>query len=330
MELRQLRYFVAIAEYGTFSKAAAKVHIAQSALSHQLAQLEEELGAALFLRSRRGATLTEAGALFHVHALSILRQVADAQASVSSMLSAPSGRVIFGLPHSVSHALALPIIAAVRLELPLVNLELTEELTGNLSQQLQAGALHLSILFDDGHLDEFLYECLVSERMSLIDQPSSAPGRIRTSVSFREALSQPLILPAQPHGVRPIIENAALKAGLPPPNVVADISSISILRNSLLAGLGQTILPVMPLKAELEEGLLRSVPIRSPALTRTVALCHARHIPLSTAAQAVSVVARRVMKELCQKKIWTDATFIGVKSGDAFSSDFKTRAHNAE
>lgn len=329
MELRQLRYFVAIAEHGTFSKAAAKVHIAQSALSHQLAQLEEELGASLFLRSRRGATLTEAGVLFHVHALSILRQVADAQASVSSLLKAPSGRVIFGLPHSVSHALALPIIAAVRQALPLVNLELTEELTGTLSQQLQAGALHLSVLFDDGHLDDFLYECLVSERMSLIDQPCGVPGRIKTSVSFREALSHPLILPAQPHGVRPIIENAALKAGLSPPNVVADISSISILRNSLLAGLGQTILPVMPLKAEIEGCLLRSLPIRSPALSRTVALCHARHIPLSTAAQAVSVVARRVMKELCLKKIWTDATFIGANSDD-FLVDFKTRARNAK
>ena len=310
MELRQLRYFLAIAEHGTFSKAASKVHVAQSALSHQLAQLEEELGATLFLRSRRGVTLTEAGALFHVHARSILRQVADAQASASSLLKAPSGRVIFGLPHSVSHALALPLIAAVRQELPMVNLELTEELTGNLTQQLQAGSLHLSILFDDGQLDDFLSELLVSERMSLIYQSSDKARRGKTSVSFREALGQPLILPAQPHGVRPIIEDAALKAGLQPPNVMADISSISILRNSLLAGMGQTILPVMPFKAEIESGLLSSLPIRAPAVTRRVALCRARHIPLSTAAQAVSEIAKRVMKELCEKKIWTDATFI--------------------
>ena len=314
MELRQLRYFVAIAEHGTFSKAAGKVHIAQSALSHQLAQLEDELGAPLFLRSRRGVTLTEAGALFHVHALSILRQVADAQASVASLMKAPSGRVIFGLPHSISHALALPLIAAVRQALPQVNLELTEELTGNLAQQLQSGALHLSILFDDGQLNEFLYEPLVSEQMSLVFLPTLGCLKTRagekTTVTFREALSRPLILPAQPHGVRPIIEAAALAAGLPPPNVTADISSISILRNSLLAGLGQTILPVMPLKAEIAAGLLASLPIRAPVLTRTVALCRARHIPLSTAADAVSTVAKQVMQTLCQKKIWTDATFI--------------------
>jgi LysR family nitrogen assimilation transcriptional regulator len=219
--------------------------------------------------------------------------------------------VIFGLPHSISHALALPLIAAVRQELPLVNLELTEELTGNLTQQLQAGSLHLSILFDDGQLGDFLYETLVSERMSLIFQPESPTAHNKASVTFREALSRPLILPAQPHGVRPIIEAAALKAGLPPPNVAADISSISILRNSLLAGMGQTILPVMPLKSELESGLLRSLPIRAPAITRTVALCRAQHIPLSTAAQAVSAVTKRVMRELCLNKVWMDATFIG-------------------
>lgn len=313
MELRQLRYFVAIAEHGTFSKAASKVYVAQSALSHQLAQLEDELGATLFLRSRRGVTLTEAGELFHVHALSILRQVADAQASVSSLLKNPSGRVIFGLPHSVSHALALPIITAVRQELPQVNLELTEELTGNLSQQLQSGALHLSILFDDGQLDDFLAERLVLERMSLIAQPSEKNKRLKTSITFKDALQRPLILPAQPHGVRPIIEDAAEQAGLQPPKVIADISSISILRNSLLAGMGQTILPVMPLKAEIDSGLLVSLPIRAPVITRTVALCQAQHIPLSTAAQAVREVARRVMKELCTSKQWADATYIGSK-----------------
>jgi hypothetical protein len=67
----------------------------------------------------------------------------------------------------------------------------------------------------------------------------------------------------------------------------------------------------MPLKAEIESGLLRSLPIRAPAITRTVALCQARHIPLSTAAQAVSAVAKRVMRKLCLDKDWIDATFVG-------------------
>ncbi|MBS3997552.1 MAG: hypothetical protein KGZ67_09475, partial [Hydrogenophaga sp.] len=82
--------------------------------------------------------------------------------------------------------------------------------------------------------------------------------------------------PAPPHGVRPIIETAAQRASLAPPQVVADSSSISILRTSLLAGME---LPLMPLKAEIDAGLLQATPVASPPLDRVLALCHSAHIP---------------------------------------------------
>ena len=312
MELRQLRYFLAIAEHGTFSKAAGKVYVAQSALSHQLAQLEDELGAQLFVRSRRGVELTEAGTVFHTYATSILRQVEDAASSVAGLTDSPAGKVVFGIPHSASHALALPLLKAVRQELPNVQLELTEELTGNLTRQLLAGSLHMAILFDDGTLDDFIAEPLVSEKMSLIYRPESKVDAPRkASISFRDALAKPLILPAQPHGVRPLIEQQAVQAGLLAPNVVADISSISILRTSLLAGLGCTILPVMPLKAELDNGALVALPIRAPQVLRVVALCRSRHIPLSTAAASVGALTAKVVRALCQQGLWVDGRYIG-------------------
>ena len=311
MELRQLRYFLAIAEHGTFSKAASKVFVAQSALSHQLAQLEDELGARLFERSRRGVELTEAGTVFHAYATSILRQVEDAASSVAGLTDSPAGKVVFGIPHSASHALALPLLKAVRDELPKVQLELTEELTGNLTRQLLAGSLHLAILFDDGTLEDFIAEPLVSERMSLIYRPEAVDKKAKASISFRDALAKPLILPAQPHGVRPLIEQQAARAGLLPPNVVADISSISILRTSLLAGLGCTILPVMPLKAELDSGALVALSIRTPNVQRVVALCRSRHIPLSTAAASVGALTAKVVRALCQQGLWVDGRYIG-------------------
>ncbi len=342
MELRQLRYFLAIAEHGTFSKAASKVFVAQSALSHQLAQLEDELGARLFERSRRGVELTEAGVVFHTYATSILRQVEDAASSVAGLTDSPAGKVVFGIPHSASHALALPLLKAVREELPKVQLELTEELTGNLTRQLLAGSLHMAILFDDGTLEDFIAEPLVSEKMSLIYRPETvfqktrvnvktssagkagiqvtqAPSKTqlptkavaKASISFRDALAKPLILPAQPHGVRPLIEQQAARAGLLAPNVVADISSISILRTSLLAGLGCTILPVMPLKAELDSGALVALSIRAPGVQRVVALCRSRHIPLSTAAASVGALTAKVVRALCQQGLWVDGRYVG-------------------
>ena len=307
MELRQLKYFVAIAEHGTFTKAASKVYVAQSALSHQLAQLEQEVGAVLFHRSRRGVDLTEAGQVFHAHALSILRQVEDARDSVASLTDSPAGRVVFGLPHSASQALALPLLESVKSRLPGVQLELTEELTGNLTRQLHAGSIHLAVLFDDGNLDDLNSDDLVSERMSLIFRPDQYVSR-KQSIALRDALSQPLILPAQPHGVRPIVERAALDAGMPGPHVVADISSISILRTSLLAGMGCTILPVMPMKQEIDQGALRAMPIVSPAVSRRVVLCRAPAFPLSVAADAVRQLTVDLCRVLCEDGHWKGAT----------------------
>jgi len=303
MELRQLRYFVAIAKHGSFSKAAEQVFVAQSALSHQLAQLEAELGTRLLHRSRRGVELSESGRIFLAHATAILRQVDDAIASVRNNAGDPSGKVVFGVPHSASNALALPLLQAVRQHLPKVELELTEELTGNLVQQLRSGQINLALLFDDGSIAEFACEYLLDEALALIS-PASAADRPQAAVSLQQALLLPLILPANPHGVRPIIEAAARAHGLAGPNVIADISSVSILRTTLLAGLGHTLLPVMPLQHELAAGTLCAIPVENPTLTRRLALCASKHIPLSAAATAVARLTADLSKNLCATNIW--------------------------
>ena len=304
MELRQLRYFVAIASHGSLSQAATRLHVAQSALSHQLAQLEDELGAALFDRLPRGVTLTAAGRAFHAHAEAILRQVEAARASVHGDAATPAGKVIVGIPHSLSQALALPLLKAVRATLPLVELELTEELTGNLVPQLRAGQIDLALLFADGTLDEFRHLPLLDEELLLISPPAEAP---LTAPDLAAALRLPLILPAAPHGVRPIIEAAARAAGVAAPNVVAEISSISILRTSLLAGLGHTLLPPMPLQRELAEGRLSALPLAGRPLHRQVELCTARHLPPSMAAQAVAGLCRTLAERLCADGVWQGA-----------------------
>ena len=306
MELRQLRYFVAIADCSSFSKAAERVFIAQSALSHQMAQLENELGTALFHRSHRGVELTAAGVRFFPHAVSILRQAEEAVASARSGGDEPSGKVVFGLPHSVSNALALPLLREVHQRFPKIQLELTEELTGNLTKQLRTGQINLAVLFDDGHLSEFASVPFLREQMYLIE-PAQAAGKRKASISLKQVLAMPLILPANPHGVRPIIEDAALKAGLAPPQVFADISSISILRTSLLAGLGRTLLPLMPFKQEIDQGLLVATRVGSPPLERVLALCTSGHIPASSASQAVSRLTLDLVGALCASENWLGA-----------------------
>jgi len=143
MELRQLRYFVAIADHGSLSRAALVLHVAQPALTQQVRQLEEELGAQLLHRSAQGVLCTDAGKVFYEHAQAILKQVADARSAVTQSTTRPAGSVTLGFPHSISGALALPLLTATRARYPEITLQLTEELSGSLAEQLISGAIRI-------------------------------------------------------------------------------------------------------------------------------------------------------------------------------------------
>jgi len=305
MELRQLRYFVAIVDHGSLSRAALVLHVAQPALTQQLRQLEDELGVQLLHRTAQGVLSTDAGKVFYQHALAILKQVADAQAAVVQSAERPSGSVTLGLPHSISGALALPLLSTIRERYPEITLQLTEELTGNLAEQLRAGRVNLAVLLDDGQLGSFATTALVEEELRYICRADAPPAQ-RASVTLREALDTTLILPGPQHGVRPRIESTARAAGLQVRDVI-EINSIAILKSAILAGMGATLLPVAPVLGEVERGAMRALPIVDPAIVRTVVLCSSRNIPLTNAAAAVSRLVTQVAHDLCASGAWIGA-----------------------
>ncbi|QGZ40624.1 LysR family nitrogen assimilation transcriptional regulator [Pseudoduganella flava] len=308
MELRQLRYFVAIVDHGSLSRAAVVLHVAQPALTQQLRQLEEELGAQLLHRSAQGVHSTDAGKVFYEHAQAILKQVADARSAVTQS-ARPSGTVTLGLPHSISAALALPLLSAAREQYPDITLQLTEELTGNLAEQLKSGRVNLAVLFDDGQLTPFATTPLAEEALRFICRADAPWFAGRKDVTLAEALSATLILPGLQHGVRPRIEAVARGAGLVTSGVI-EINSIAILKSAIMADMGATILPVAPVLPEIERGQMRSLDIHSPAISRTVVLCASRSLPLTNAAAAVSRLASDVVRRLCDQGTWPGATLL--------------------
>lgn len=307
MELRQLRYFVAIVDHGSLSRAAQVLHVAQPALTQQLRQLEEELQAQLLHRSPQGVLSTDAGKLFYEHAQAILKQVGDARSAVNQSATRPAGSVSLALPHSISGALALPLLIATRARYPEITLQLTEELSGNLAEQLKSGRINLAVQFDDGQLGPFACTPLVEETMMFLCRRGSPHGPAGGgSVSLAQALAAPLILPGLQHGVRPRIENVARSAGLRIENVT-EINSLAILKSALLADMGATILPLAPLLAEVERGDLQAIPIDNAAMSRTVTLCASKNIPMTNATAAVSRLVQEVTRELCDKGRWLGA-----------------------
>ena len=309
MELRQLRYFVAIVDHGSLSRAALVLHVAQPALTQQLRRLEDELGAQLLHRSAQGVLSTDAGKVFYEHAQAILKQVGDARSAVTQSTDRPSGSVTLGLPHSISGALALPLLLAARSRYPEITLQLTEELSGNMAEQLKSGRINLAVLFDDGQLGAFASTALVEEALMFIARTGSAFGPAGAEVSLADALATTLILPAQQQGVRPLIDSVAGAAGLTL-SAVIEINSIAILKSALLADMGATILPLAPLLGEISSGELQARPIHSPAMARSVALCASRNIPLTNAATAVSRLVHEVTRELCSSGAWLGARLL--------------------
>jgi LysR family nitrogen assimilation transcriptional regulator len=306
MELRQLRYFVAIVDHGSLSRAALVLHVAQPALTQQLRQLEEELGAQLLHRSAQGVLSTDAGKVFYAHAQAILKQVADARAAVVQSTTRPSGSVTLGLPHSISGALALPLLTAARATYPEITLQLTEEISGSLSDQLKSGRLNLAVLFDDGQPGQFAATALVEEDLMFICRAGSAFAPPGASLSLREALASTLILPAHQQGVRPQIEQVARQAALALTDII-EINSIAILKSALLADIGATLLPLAPLQEEIERGALAAWPVHSPSIARSVTLCASRSIPLTNAAAAIGKLVRQVTEQLCASGAWPGA-----------------------
>lgn len=306
MELRQLRYFVAIVDHGSLSRAARVLHIVQPALTQQIQSLEEELGALLLHRSAQGMQATDAGKVFYEHALAILKQVTDAKSAVTQSADKPSGTVALGIPQSASGALALPLLTAVRATYPDIVFQLTEELTGNLIEQLRSGRINFAILFDDGQLSGFNTKLMVEEQMMYITRADSQFACKRKSISLEKALQATLILPSIQHGVRPRIEATVRHAGMAIDKVV-DITSIAILKSALMADMGATILPVSPFLAEIERGEMRAWSISDVALSRTVVLCSSKNIPLTNAAMAIEKLVLDVTQKLCDGGLWLGA-----------------------
>ncbi|MBR7780663.1 LysR substrate-binding domain-containing protein [Undibacterium luofuense] len=309
MEIRQLRYFVAIVDHGSLSRAARVLHIVQPALTQQIQSLEEELGTQLLHRSAQGMQATEAGKIFYEHAQAILKQISDARSAVTQITDSPSGTVELGIPQSVSAALAFPLLKAVRESYPDITFQLTEELTGNLTEQLRSGRLNLAILFDDGQLSGFHTQPLVEEDMMYVTRAGSQFACKRKSIRLDQLVRAPLILPSLQHGVRPRIEQVLREQGKSTEQVI-EITSIAILKSALLADMGATILPVSPLLPEILRGEMVAVPVSDAKLSRTVSLCSSKNIPLTNAARAVAKRVQEVTRQLVSSGDWPDVKLL--------------------
>ena len=269
MDLKQLRTFREVAEAGSLSRAADRLHLAQPALSRQIRLLEAEVGVPLFARHGRGMQLTEAGSALLERIDGPVRQLEGAVAEVRSLAGAVSGQVALGMMPTISSVLAGPLARRVARDHAGISLRIVEGYTGHLIEWVQRGVTDATLLYGPAPALHLRVTPLLIEEMVLVGAAGGGIGP--QPVPFVDLAGQRLVLPSRQHGLRRIVEAAAGRAGIAL-NVAFEADSFGVLKELVESGLGQAVLPRSAIRVEEAAGRLRVAPLVRPVPRREVVL----------------------------------------------------------
>ena len=305
MELKPLRYFIAIAEEGSMSAAARRLGIAQPSLSQHVKQLEEECAAELMTRSPRGVVPTDAGSLLLERARALVLAADEMREEVRAVGTEPRGAVSFGLPSSVSMVLSVPLAETVQQELPQVRLRAVEAMSGYIRQWLQEGEVDLGILYNVEELGSMSVRRLLSEELFFYAAPDCWPfsGTPGEAVSLAQVAKVDLVLPSRSHGLRTLIDQAAAASGIGL-NVALEMDALAQIKALVGRGSGFTILAPAAAQDRAARGELISAPIVDPAIRRPVYLVDNPQMPKTRACREVERLTLTVIADLVRRGIW--------------------------
>jgi LysR family nitrogen assimilation transcriptional regulator len=305
MDLRQLRYFVAIAEEGSLSAAAQRVNVAQPSLSQHIIGVEKDLGVTLFNRSPRGMTLTQSGEILLAHARDILGAMDTAVEAVKQSGSEPQGDVTFGLPSSIAMVLSVPLAETVRLELPKVKFRAIDAMSGFIKTWLEDQSIDVGMLYDLHSVRHMNHIELMTEELHFFSAPDAWPfsSRAGSPVKVSDIPKAELVLPSPHHGLRSMIDRFMKSEGVTL-NVVTEMDGLGQIKTLVARGSGHTILAPAAAIDFVERGDLIMAPIIEPKLIRPVYLVRNPAKSMSRANQELERITLEVIKDLVSRGIW--------------------------
>lgn len=302
VDIRQLRYYLAIARCGSFSRAANELNVAQPALSHHVANLEAELGVRLLDRSTKGVIATECGETLITHAEIIITQMDKAARDVQNTSANPSGVVSIGLPTSISIGLTVPLLHEVETRYPAIDLKISENHSGYLIDWLSTGRLDLAVLFD---VDEQLpldAHHLFTETLYYLSALGTFPPE-QTEIALCDVADKPLILTGENHGLRHVIDKQSKQNSLDI-DVKTELDSLVAIKHMVIAGYGHSILPWYAISEEVREGKLQALHINPPQLERSVSIVSSREWVQSRATELICDLVQEMVKDLIKTDVW--------------------------
>jgi LysR family transcriptional activator of glutamate synthase operon len=284
MELRQLRYLVALADERHFTRAAEREHIAQPALSQQIRRLEAELGLTLVERTTRRVAMTQAGDLLVGRARRVLAELDAAQAELASLAGVQSGRLSVGALHTMGPVDLSLLLASFHRSHPGIDLEVREQSSEELAEMLRVDEIDLAFLSVTEHIQSrgLTLHRLVSEELVVV-LPTEHPLAARPSVRFGELADEAFISFRRGSRLRELLDWAAAEAGFEA-RITLESNESRRIRSLVSSALGVAILPRSD--ATGPGAAVAVIALVEPSLTRDVTLAARTQRRLSPAAIA--------------------------------------------
>lgn len=308
MDIRRLRYFIAISEENSLSAASQRISVAQPSLSQHVIHLEEELGVKLIERSPRGIVLTEEGRMLARHARAICASVDACVDEIRDTHESTRGTVALGIPPSISMVMLVPLAETVRVELPDVRLKAVESMSGFIRRWIEDESVDMGFLYSLDQASHFRTTHVLDERLFFYAAPDNwpldtPPG---TPVRLKDIENLGLVLPSPSHGLRHVIEQYAHTRDINL-NVVIEMDAMTQIKELAARGSGFTIFsPAAAFDFE-RRGELTKSPIVEPELLRPVYLATKPTKPQNRACRAVERITLEVACDIVNRGIWDGA-----------------------
>lgn len=295
----RMRYFAAIAEQGSFSRAADELRVAQSALSVHMRALEEDLGTQLLTRTPRGVVLTDAGETLYSHTRSILRAVALAEQATRDRGLHPSGDVNLGVINSLFPALGIPVLRTCRQRFPGIRLSVSEGDSRHLREGIDNETLDLAVTLQT--VAAATAAAMFHETLSVVGPPGYFADD--ATLWLAEALELPLVVPPRGHAVRIDLERHADALGVEL-NLAWQIEGLAATKTAIREGFGFAVLARSAVLDDTRSGTLSCARLLDETMTRRVVLDMATAHPPTRAMQEVRTLVLERAATLGREGHW--------------------------
>jgi LysR family nitrogen assimilation transcriptional regulator len=302
LDTEVLKVFMAVAEHGSLTKAAAAQDSTQSAISRQIAQLESDCGGKLFHRTGRGMMASELGVRMIPRVRRVLAETEGILAEAQALVGIPTGEVRLGLLPNVAAVVARNLYSEVKARFPQVKLVIFEGYTGQLEEWLDNGKIDLAVLFHYGKGIPLNQDLLASVDACLLSN-SGDEMTVNPTVLFDKLEGLPLVLPSVPNALRATLDHLARRRRIKI-NPVVEANSIPVQLELVAGGGCYTIIPFFAVAKQVENGMLQASMIVNPTIDRSLTLQTTTQRPVTLACREISRVLRKSIEALRDGGTW--------------------------